>query len=142
MSFWTASRAGSATLRLPEAKALMRGLRKRSESEREKSERTPGREGEGEEGSDWLQGDVGAETGVLGDGDGDLLGDAKRSRTDLHSCASLECFSHDPFLMIFSRAGTRIWFRRESASAEAIPNIINYYIIIIIITTITAGKLT
>ncbi|CAL5382807.1 unnamed protein product [Camellia sinensis] len=117
------SRAGSAILRLPEEQALMMGMRMNSESAREGSTgppswRTPGRDEVSR--SDWLLGVV-VLSGVVGLNGVDFSGEVRRSRTDLHWWTSLECLRQEPFLMILSRAGVRIWFRRESASEEAIP---------------------
>lgn len=109
MSLWVQSKAGSASLREPEERAEMRGEMKSSESERESSRRGPGMESdEGE------------------DGEGGEVGDEEmRSMRDLQLWESLDWpLRHDAaFLMIFSKAGTRIWLRRESASGveEAIP---------------------
>lgn len=47
--------------------------------------------------------------------------EVRNSVTYLHSWTSLECFLHEPVLMIFSKAGMRILVSRESASGEAIP---------------------
>lgn len=78
--------------------------------------RTPGREDE-TSASDWAVGEAGGVVEVGGFG----LGELRYSITDLHSWASLECLRQEPFLLIFSRAGIRTWFSRESASVEAIP---------------------
>lgn len=111
------SRAGSAILRLPEAQALMMGERMSSDSVRESSVGPPSCRTPGE-----VSGSDCGEVGVKGEGflSGEVV---RRSRTDLDSWTSLECFRQEPFLMIFSRAGMRTWLRRESASEEAIPNV-------------------
>lgn len=80
----------------------MKGLRMSSDSARDNSVvpeswRTPG--SDEASGSDWLSGEVGVR--------GDLSTEVMRSRTDLDSWTSLECFRQEPFLMIFSRAGIR-----------------------------------
>lgn len=85
-----------------------------SESERDRSSRTPG--WDDVSGSDWSEGDAGGEAGV-----GFSLGEVMCSMTDLHSAASLECLRQVAFLMILSREGIRTRVKRESASEEAIP---------------------
>lgn len=85
-----------------------------SELDNERSRRTPG--WDDASGSDSVEGEAGA---------GLCLGEVRCSITDLHSAASLECLRHEAFLMILSRAGTRTWFKRESAPEEAIPRNLN-----------------
>lgn len=94
----------------------MSGLRTISESYRERSRRTPGSNDAST--SDWADGDTGGDAAV-----GFLLGEVRCSITDLHSVPSLECLRHVAFFAIFSSAGIRTCFKRESASEEAIPEL-------------------
>lgn len=62
--------------------------------------------------------------GEIGEGGGGLSGEVMRPSTDLHRRTSLECLRHEPFLMIFSSAGTKmLLMTRDSASEEAIPRV-------------------
>lgn len=102
------SKAGSANLTLAELQARIKGLRMDSESAKERSESGPGREE-----------DESGESGV------ELSGRVfweSLSRRDLHWWVSLEwALRQEADLMILSRVGMRIWFRREVASGgEAI----------------------
>lgn len=100
----------------------MRGLRMSSESDKEKSRSTPGKEEVGEETASPSDGAAEGDAGGVGAG-GFWFGELRCSITDLHSCASIECFLHEPFLMIFSRAGIKTTLSRESTSLEAIPSV-------------------
>lgn len=109
--------AGSTILARPVPQALIRGLKMNSESASEYSIEPPSLSGPGTEESD-------SESATAeDDGGDDFCGEFSRSITALHSLASLECFRHDAFLTIFSKAGVTTRLSRESASEEAIPNL-------------------
>ena len=97
--------AGSTIFTRPVPQALIRGLKMCSESASEYSTEPPSLSGPGTE----------EESGS------GFCGEFRRSMTDLHSAASLECLRHEAFLTIFSRDGVTTRLNRESTSEEAIP---------------------